>query len=166
MIHSASNIDQGPGFYVALHRALAALFEGERDPIANTANMAALVFQEMERVSWAGFYFRRGAELVLGPFQGPPACIRIPFGEGVCGQAARSGKILRVEDVQAFPGHIACDPRARSELVIPLSVAGSVVGVFDLDSHVPGRFHESDEGGLATCVRLLEGAVDWPESRP
>ncbi|MHB1543759.1 MAG: GAF domain-containing protein [Gammaproteobacteria bacterium] len=161
MIHASSKIDPGPDFYHSLERVLRALFEGERDPIANTANMAALVFQEMERVSWAGFYFRRGSDLVLGPFQGPPACIRIPWGEGVCGQAARSGQILRVDNVHDFPGHIACDPKTRSELVIPFWQAGSVVGVFDLDSHVPSRFLESDQTGLASCVRLLEGAIDW-----
>ncbi|EQD40331.1 GAF sensor protein [mine drainage metagenome] len=161
MTHSSAKIDPGPGFYAALHRALSALFEGERDPIANTANMAALVYQEMDRVSWAGFYFRRGSDLVLGPFQGPPACIRIPWGEGVCGRAAQSGQILRVDNVDDFPGHIACDPRARSELVIPFWSAGSVVGVFDLDSYAASRFQESDQTGLAACVRLLEGAVDW-----
>lgn len=162
MTHTLARIDPGPGFYPALEQALSALFEGERDLIANTANMAALIYQEMERVSWAGFYFKRGDELVLGPFQGPPACIRVPWGEGVCGGAAQSGQILRIDNVQEYPGHIACDPLARSELVIPIRREGRVVAVLDLDSHVPARFLASDASGLAGCVHLLERAVDWP----
>jgi GAF domain-containing protein len=147
--------------YEDLLRSLGALFSGEHDLVANTANMAALLFQSLPQVSWAGFYFRRGRDLVLGPFQGPPACIRLPWGEGVCGRAALSGSSLRVADVHAFPGHIACDPLARSEIVVPLFHDRRVVGVLDLDSYVPDRFQPSDEKGLEAMVRLLESAVDW-----
>jgi GAF domain-containing protein len=147
--------------YEDLLRSLGALFSGERDLVADTANMAALLFQSLPEVSWAGFYFRRDQSLVLGPFQGPPACIRLPWGEGVCGRAALSGSSLRVADVHTFPGHIACDPAARSEIVVPVFRDGRVVGVLDLDSYVPDRFQLRDEEGLEAMVRLLESAVDW-----
>ncbi len=150
-----------PPRYEDLVRSLGALLIGERDLVADTANMAALLFHSLPEVSWAGFYFRRGNELVLGPFQGPPACIRLPWGEGVCGRSALSGSSLRVADVHAFPGHIACDPMARSEIVVPVFHDRRVVGVLDLDSYASDRFQSADEQGLETMVRLLEQAVDW-----
>lgn len=140
---------------------LAALVEGERDTIANLANASAAIMQAMEDVNWAGFYLLRGQELVLGPFQGKPACIRIPLGKGVCGTAALRNETIRVPDVHAFPGHIACDSASRSELVIPLRYDGAVVGVLDLDSPLPGRFSEADQTALESCARVLEAACDW-----
>lgn len=140
---------------------LAALVEGERDTIANLANASAAIMQAMENVNWAGFYLLRGQELVLGPFQGKPACIRIPLGKGVCGTAALRNETVRVPDVHAFPGHIACDSASRSELVIPLRHDGAVVGVLDLDSPLPGRFTATDQTALEACARVLEDACDW-----
>src|SRR5579885_549520 len=133
--------------YQDLRAQLAALMEGETDPFANAANMAALIWHGLPDLNWAGFYFRRGAELVLGPFQGKPACLRIPIGEGVCGAAAARRASVRVADVHDFPGHIACDPVSRSELVVPLIEDGEVRGVLDLDSPLPARFDETDQRG-------------------
>lgn len=116
------------------------MLDGERDPIANAANLCALVFDQLPDLNWAGFYFLRGGELVLGPFQGRPACVRIALGKGVCGTAAERRETIVVPDVEAFPGHIACDPRSRSEIVVPLVANGSLVGVFDVDSPRVGRF--------------------------
>ena len=150
--------------YNELARQLSALIEGERDLIANSANMAALIFNGLPDLNWAGFYFRRQDELVLGPFQGKPACIRIAWGEGVCGAAAARGASIVVPDVHEFPGHIACDPESRSELVVPLFQAERVLGVLDLDSPVPGRFDQSDRAGCERLVALfLENQLRWPE---
>jgi L-methionine (R)-S-oxide reductase len=143
---------QKPELYRDLARQLAALIAGETDPIANAANAAALIYHGLPNLNWAGFYFRQGAELVLGPFQGKPACVRIPIGEGVCGTAAARGATVLVPDVHDFPGHIACDPESRSELVVPLIEDGSVFGVLDLDSPLPARFDELDRDG---CEQLL-----------
>lgn len=144
-----------------LREKLAALLAGERDTVANLSNAAALLKLELERVNWVGFYLLRGEELVLGPFQGRPACIRIPLGKGVCGTAARQNRTLLVPDVHQFPGHIACDSASRSELVIPLRRAGAVVGVLDIDSPVPSRFTEADRAALEACAALLSEACDW-----
>ena len=141
-----------PELYRDLARQLAALIAGEPDPIANAANTSALIYHGLPNLNWAGFYFRNGAELVLGPFQGKPACVRIPIGEGVCGAAAVRGTTVLVPDVHDFPGHIACDPASRSELVVPLIEDGSVLGVLDLDSPLPARFDELDRDG---CEQLL-----------
>jgi L-methionine (R)-S-oxide reductase len=141
--------------YRDLARQLAALVAGEPDPIANAANTAALIYYGLPNLNWAGFYFRNGAELVLGPFQGKPACVRIPVGKGVCGTAAARGEPLLVPDVHDFPGHIACDPDSRSELVIPLVEDGGVLGVLDLDSPLPARFDEIDRDGCEQLVALL-----------
>jgi putative methionine-R-sulfoxide reductase with GAF domain/alkylhydroperoxidase family enzyme len=130
---------------------LTALLEGEGDPVANAANMAALIWHGLPDLNWAGFYFHRGAELVLGPFQGKPACVRIPIGSGVCGTAAARGCSVLVPDVHEFPGHIACDASSRSELVVPLVEDGDVIGVLDLDSPVPARFDKADRAG---CEQL------------
>ncbi|WP_348674689.1 GAF domain-containing protein [uncultured Abyssibacter sp.] len=142
----------------ALPAQARALVAGEPNRIANMANIAALVFHALDQVNWVGFYLRdetRG-ELVLGPFQGKPACLRIPWGRGVCGTAAATARVQRIADVHAFEGHIACDPDSRSELVIPLITGGRVVGVFDLDSPMPDRFSDAD----ATLLQQVVDALD------
>lgn len=144
-----------PLLYAALARSAAALVEGEADPVANMANVAALISLSVPGLNWAGFYRAIGDELVLGPFIGKPACIRIPFGRGVCGTAAASGATQLVPDVHAFPGHIACDAASRSELVVPVMVGGKVVAVIDLDSPEPGRFDDEDAAGLALVADVV-----------
>lgn len=141
--------------YAELATQLAALLNGESDPIANAANTAALIYHGMQDLNWAGFYFRHGDELVLGPFQGKPACVRISWGNGVCGTAAARAATVIVPDVREFPGHIACDPNSRSELVVPLVSDGEVVGVLDLDSPLPARFDEMDRAGCERLVAIL-----------
>ena len=149
--------------YGELADQLAALIADEPDLIANAANMAALVYHGLPELNWAGFYFARDGELVLGPFQGKPACVRIAWGEGVCGSAAARGRAIVVPDVDEFPGHIACDAASRSELVVPLVAAGRVVGVLDLDSPRPARFDEEDRAGVERLVAiLLAHHPDWP----
>ncbi len=143
--------------YRDLAAQLAALLEGESERVANAANMAALIYHRLPDLNWAGFYFRRGDELVLGPFQGRPACLRIKIGEGVCGAAAVRGAAVLVPDVHDFPGHIACDPASRSELVVPLIEGGEVAGVLDLDSPVLARFDEADREGCETLAALFVG---------
>ena len=139
--------------YRDLASALEGLVAGETDAVANMANATALIWETLPDLNWAGFYRNVGGELVLGPFQGRPACIRIAFGSGVCGVAAETRKVQRVEDVNAFPGHIACDSASNSEIVIPLLRDGELLGVLDLDSPSTGRFTEEDEAG---CLRLGE----------
>jgi len=139
--------------YRDLASALQGLVSGEPDPIANMANASALIFETLPDLNWVGFYRNVGGELVLGPFQGRPACIRIKFGDGVCGVAAESRTVQRVEDVNAFPGHIACDSASASEIVVPLIRDGELIGVLDIDAPTKGRFTEEDEAG---CVRLGE----------
>lgn len=141
--------------YRDLAEQLAALLAGEADLIANAANTAALIFHGLPDLNWAGFYFRNGTELVLGPFQGKPACVRIPVGKGVCGTAAARATTVVVPDVHDFPGHIACDPDSRSELVVPLIEAGDVLGVLDLDSSLFARFDEIDRDGCERLVALF-----------
>jgi GAF domain-containing protein len=151
--------------YEDLTQELDALLSGETDPIANAANAAAAIFHSLPDLNWAGFYFLRGGELVLGPFQGKPACVRIPLGKGVCGAAAAQRRSVLVEDVLAFPGHIACDTASRSELVVPLlteagsieaaSTGGEVLGVLDLDSPLPGRFDPADQAGCEAIAAML-----------
>ena len=142
-----------PVMYRDLAAALEGLMAGESDAVANMANAAALIWETLPDVNWVGFYRNIDGELVVGPFQGRPACIRIKFGEGVCGAAARSRQVQRVEDVNAFPGHIACDSATNSEIVVPLIRDGELIGVLDIDSPKTGRFTEEDEAG---CVRLGE----------
>ena len=142
-----------PTLYRDLASAVEGLVTGESDPIANMANVSAVIFETLPDVNWVGFYRNVGGELVLGPFQGRPACIRIKFGEGVCGAAAQSREVQRVEDVHAFPGHIACDSASNSEIVVPLIRDGELIGVLDIDSPKRARFTEEDEAG---CVRLGE----------
>ncbi len=143
-----------PAQYRRLLDQARVLFEGESDSLANAANLAALLYHGLPDLNWAGFYFRRGNDLVLGPFQGLPACVRIPLGRGVCGSAAQSGQVLSVPDVNAYPGHIACDAHSRSEIVIPLERGGEVIGVLDLDSPKLARFDADDETGLAAFAAL------------
>jgi L-methionine (R)-S-oxide reductase len=136
-----------------------ALMDGETDRIANAANMAALVMHSVSELNWAGFYFYDGTELVLGPFQGKPACLRIPLNKGVCGAAATTRQVQCVADVHAFPGHIACDAASRSELVIPLFNKGQLIGVWDLDSPVPARFDAEDQAGMQALCDIYMHAV-------
>lgn len=150
--------------YAALAQQLTGLLEGEADAIANAANMSALLFQSLPDLNWAGFYFMRGGELVLGPFQGKPACVRIAVGRGVCGTAVARTTSLVVPDVDAFPGHIACDSASRSELVVPLVKDGKVLGVLDLDSPDPSRFDEIDREGCEHLVQIYLGASAIPGS--
>jgi len=149
--------------YDELAGQLAALIAGEPDLVANTANMAALLYHGLPELNWAGFYFALKGELVLGPFQGKPACMRIAWGNGVCGTAASRGTAIVVPDVDDFPGHIACDTASRSELVVPLVATGRVVGVLDLDSPRRGRFDDEDRTGCQRLVSvLLAHHRDWP----
>ena len=139
--------------YRDLASALEGLVAGESDAIANMANAAALIWETLPDLNWAGFYRNVGGELVVGPFQGRPACVRIPFGSGVCGAAAATLQVQRIEDVNAFPGHIACDSASASEIVVPIIRDGELVAVLDIDSPKTGRFSEEDEAG---CVKLAE----------
>lgn len=150
-IHTAEK----PEAWRQIVAAADALTDGEPDPVANMANVAALLWESLPDVNWTGFYRNVGGELVLGPFQGRAACIRIPFGQGVCGAAAASLQPQLVDDVEAFPGHIACDGASRSELVVPLVHEGALVGVIDLDSPVLGRFDGEDLAGCLELARLL-----------
>lgn len=134
---------------------LSSIIGDETNFISNLANASALFFQELPDISWAGFYLREDDELVLGPFQGKPACVRIPFGKGVCGIAAARRKTLLVEDVYQFPGHIACDPLSRSEIVVPLIKDGDLLGVLDIDSPIVERFTTSDLQLLEACTQIL-----------
>lgn len=148
-----------PEFYRELADQLGALLVDESDPIANAANTSALIFQMMPDLNWAGFYFLRSAdELVLGPFQGKPACVRIAVGRGVCGTAVERRAAVLVEDVLAFPGHIACDAASRSELVVPLIRNDAVLGVLDLDSPLPGRFDNDDQVGVERLAAIYLAA--------
>jgi L-methionine (R)-S-oxide reductase len=149
--HHAEMTEAKAKFYRELDAQLAELLGEDANLIANAANAAALIYHGLPSITWAGFYFRRGSELVLGPFQGKPACVRIPIGYGVCGTAAARAETLLVPNVHAFPGHIACDPASRSELVVPLIEVGRVTAVLDLDSPVAARFDEIDREG---CERL------------
>ena len=141
--------------YRDLASALEGLTSGEPDPIANMANAAALIWETLPDLNWAGFYRNVGGELVLGPFQGRPACIRIPFGKGVCGAAAETLQVQRVDDVNAFPGHIACDSASASELVVPIVRDGELIAVLDLDSPTVGRFDAEDEEGCVAVAEIL-----------
>ncbi len=147
--------------YEALLAQARALMDGIAHPIANLANVAALLWQGLEDINWCGFYLMDNDALMLGPFCGLPACIRIPLGRGVCGTAAAKDEIQRVYDVHAFPGHIACDSASNSEIVIPLRFDGKVIGVLDIDSPTIGRFDEIDQHNLEKLVHLLETNCDF-----
>lgn len=141
--------------YADLARQLGGILAGEPDPIANAANMAALIYHGLPDLNWAGFYLLKGGELVLGPFQGKPACVRIAIGKGVCGTAVARAQSVLVEDVNEFPGHIACDSASRSELVVPLIAAGGIIGVLDLDSPRTARFDDEDRAGCEALVGVF-----------
>ncbi|KRA75784.1 MULTISPECIES: GAF domain-containing protein [unclassified Lysobacter] len=144
-----------PEQYELLLAQARALIEGESDRVANAANLSALVYHALPDLNWVGFYFYDGRELVVGPFQGLPACIRIPLDKGVCGAAASSGQTQRIADVHRFPGHIACDSASNSELVVPLSLDGRLIGVFDLDSPKLDRFDADDQRGLEAIAQAF-----------
>lgn len=146
--------------YSDLHVQARALLEGERDAIANAANIAALVYHTLPDLNWAGFYWMKKGELVLGPFQGRPACVRIAVGKGVCGTAARDKRTIVVPDVEKFPGHIACDSASRSEIVVPVMRTTEVLGVLDLDSPNLARFDSEDAVGLEELVSLFMQSTD------
>lgn len=149
--------------YATLASQVSAVLHGERDWLANLAQFAALVFNGVPDLNWAGFYMARpNDELVLGPFQGKVACVRIAFSRGVCGACARTREIQLVEDVHAFPGHIACDAASRSELVLPIVADGRLIAVFDLDSPQPARFDADDAAGFEVALRVLVDGTDWP----
>lgn len=149
---SSVNVDD---LYAEIAQQLTGLLAGERDRIANAANMSALIFTSLPDLNWAGFYFLQGDTLVLGPFQGRPACVRIEMGKGVCGTAAATRQTQRVRDVNDFPGHIACDAASRSELVVPLIHDGRVIGVLDLDSAIPARFTQKDQDGIERLAGIF-----------
>lgn len=151
-------------FYESLCAQLSGLLSGEHDWLANTANASALLFMEMEDINWAGFYFLHGDELRLGPFQGKPACTRIPVGSGVCGTAVKTGQSQLVEDVHQFPGHIACDAVSASEVVVPLYNGERCLGVLDIDSPSVARFTEQDLAGIEAFAQALLQNTDLPTS--
>jgi len=161
-----ASIDRGlskPALYGALSKSLESLLEGETDALANLANASGLLADALERINWCGFYLLRGEELVLGPFQGKPACVRIALGKGVCGTAAQRRETLVVPDVNAFPGHIACDAASRSEIVVPILQDGRLRGVLDVDSPETGRFDEEDRRGLEEVVKKLTPRIRWEQ---
>jgi L-methionine (R)-S-oxide reductase len=147
--------------YKDLAASLASLLEGEPDALANLSNASALLAQTLDRINWCGFYLLRGEDLVLGPFQGKPACVRIPTGKGVCGTAAARRETVVVPDVEKFAGHIACDAASRSEIVVPIVEGGMLRGVLDVDAPVLGRFDERDREGLERFVKTLIPLVNW-----
>lgn len=146
-------------FYRTLNQQAQALLEGEPDRIATLANLSALLNQELADINWVGFYLLQGETLVLGPFQGKPACVRIPVGRGVCGTAVSEGKTQLVDDVHQFVGHIACDGASNSEIVIPVRHNGEIIGVLDIDSPIFNRFDEQDRLGLEETVQILESML-------
>jgi L-methionine (R)-S-oxide reductase len=165
MFEAAAITAADPGeFYAELARQAEGLLAGERDWIANAANLSSLIFTSLPDLNWAGFYFLKADTLVLGPFQGKPACVRIAVGRGVCGAAAEQRRTFRVDDVNAFPDHIACDSASGSELVVPLIVGGKVLGVLDLDSPKPSRFGADDQTGLERLAAIFLKASDAPQS--
>ncbi len=161
--HSFAPVGSDPAsFYAALNAELDAHLAGERDWLINLANASALLSLRLPELNWAGFYLLRGGALLLGPFQGKPACTRIKLGRGVCGTTAAKRETSVVPDVHAFPGHIACDPASASELVVPLLAGERLIGVLDLDSPRTGRFSEHDARGLEEFARRLVSGTDWP----
>ncbi|GLS19430.1 histidine kinase [Labrys miyagiensis] len=159
---AAIRLDDKSEFYRDLAGQLWALLDGETDAISNAANTSALIFQMVPDLNWAGFYFLRSErELVVGPFQGKPACVRIAVGRGVCGSAVEQRRSILVEDVHAFPGHIACDEASRSELVVLLLRDGRVLGVLDLDSTIAGRFDREDQAGMEALAAIYVDASGW-----
>ena len=152
--------------YARLRSELLGLLAGEHDRVANAANTAALLFEALPEINWAGFYFLQGDELVVGPFQGKPACVRIALGKGVCGSAAAQRRTLIVADVNEFPGHIACDAASRSEIVVPLIDAGTLLGVLDIDSPRTGRFDAADARGLEALAQIFVASTPAATHQP
>ncbi|MDK2799686.1 MAG: L-methionine (R)-S-oxide reductase [Clostridiales bacterium] len=150
-------------FYKQLNTYLIGLINEETDWLAGIANASALLYQLLPDINWAGFYLYKDGELVLGPFQGKPACVRIALGKGVCGTAAKTRKIQVVEDVNQFPGHIACDASSQSEIVLPIIKNDKLIGVLDIDSPVKARFNKQDVEGLSSFVNILNQYINWPE---
>ena len=157
--YSPTTTADKPELYRELFSAAQALIANEPDTIANMANLAALIWHYLPDLNWAGFYRMIDDQLVLGPFMGKPACIRIPLSQGVCGAAATQGKTQVVRDVHAFPGHIACDAASQSELVVPVLRGGRVIAVIDLDSPIPARFDSDDAAGIEALAALIESAI-------
>ncbi len=146
--------------FATLWQQAHALLSGQRDPVANAANLSALIFNNVDQLNWAGFYFKRGDGLIVGPFQGQPACVEIDWGRGVCGTAAATNATQRVDDVHLFDGHIACDAASRSEIVVPLVRDGQVYGVLDIDSPQPARFSLDDQAGFEALANLYTHVSD------
>ena len=162
-MHEVATIEAAtkPEHYAELAQQAVALLAGEHDRIANAANFAALVFHSLPGINWAGFYFHDGRELVVGPFQGKPACVRIALGRGVCGTAAATRRTQVVPDVEAFPGHIPCDSASRSEIVVPMYTPdGALIGVFDVDSPALARFDDEDRAGMEALVRVFLDSLE------
>lgn len=149
--------------YQTLYQSIQGLIEGETDALANVANSAALLFNSLEEINWAGFYLFKENQLILGPFQGKPACIRIALGKGVCGTAAQNRESIVVQDVHQFPGHIACDEASASEIVVPIIQNDKLIGVLDIDSPVKARFNERDRQGLQGFVDILSANIHWED---
>ena len=158
---SVSYPDDNPSRYALLLAQAKALMEGTPQLSPNLANLAALLYQGLPQINWAGFYLMDQGSLLLGPFSGLPACIQIPLGRGVCGTAAAHDRVQRIADVHAFPGHIACDSASNSEIVLPIHARGCVVAVLDIDSPILNRFDETDEAGLRQLVALIESQCDF-----
>ena len=161
-----ATIDRGlakPALYAQLAASLESLLEGETDALANLANASGLLADALDGINWCGFYLIRKGELVLGPFQGKPACVRIAMGKGVCGTAAARRETLIVPDVDAFPGHIACDAASRSEIVVPILAGGVLLGVLDVDAPETNRFDAEDRAGLEELVRVLTPRIHWEQ---
>ena len=157
---ASTRYDSKSTLYADLLLQARGLFEGERDALANSANLSALIFNSLPELNWSGFYWMKGGELVLGAFQGKPACVRIGVGKGVCGTAARDRRTIIVPDVDAFPGHIACDSASRSEIVVPLVRGGAVIGVLDVDSPKLARFDDEDARGLEALAKAFLESSD------
>lgn len=151
--------------YQLMAKQIEALADADRDLIPMLSNASAILDDGIDRINWVGFYMMDQGSLLLGPFQGKAACVRIGIGRGVCGTAVQQGRVLRVDDVHAFPGHIACDSNSRSEIVLPICCAGRIVGVLDIDSPEAGRFTEEDEAGLGLVVRAIEAVTDFSRLR-
>ncbi len=151
--------------YQLMAKQIEAVAEIDRDFVPVLSNASAILNEGLDRIIWVGFYLMDQGSLLVGPFQGKAACVKIEIGRGVCGSAVQQGAVLRVEDVHAFPGHIACDSASRSEIVLPIKSGGKIVGVLDIDSPEKGRFSESDEQGLKIVVESLEKAVDFSRLR-
>jgi GAF domain-containing protein len=158
-----SSADAKRAAYLELAQQTQALFAGENDWLANCAQFSALIYQQIPTLNWAGFYFNKNHELILGPFQGKVACVRIPFNKGVCGACATTMQTQLVADVHAFPGHIACDGASNSEIVIPVIINNRLVAVFDIDSPQLARFDDIDQAGLEQCLTIMMTATQWPE---